>query len=214
MKFIKKSKEPQLFSDWKAQTNENWQPSWENFQAPQKREVHDALLQEQGYICCYCGMRISRNNSHIEHLQPRTIAPNLALEYPNLLASCQGENETPIPAHCGHKKGNWYKSHLMVSPLAANCQNSFRYTDDGQIVATDNPAQQKAAETTIERLGLNIDKLRSLREKAIEPIFEGLDELTDEDKQTLIQGFEEPNAQGQYEEFWAAIAYFFNAYSP
>jgi hypothetical protein len=52
------------------------------------------------------------------------------------------------------------------------------------------------------------------RENAIEPIFEEWDELTDEDKQTLIQGFEQPNAQGEYEEFWAAIAYFFNAYSP
>lgn len=105
MKHIIKGQEPENFTKWKALENDDWKPSWdENFQTPEKPVVHDALLNEQGYICCYCGMRITRITSHIEHLKPRSNYPNLALEYTNLIASCQGESEEPptVPVHCGH----------------------------------------------------------------------------------------------------------------
>ncbi|WP_292775105.1 retron system putative HNH endonuclease [Nostoc sp. NMS9] len=88
MKYIKKSEEPESFTVWKNLANEDWQPSWENFSKPQKTDVHDSLLQEQGFICCYCGRRITKDISHIEHLKPRKTHYNLALEYTNLLASC------------------------------------------------------------------------------------------------------------------------------
>ncbi len=48
----------------------------------------------------------------------------------------------------------------MVSPLEENCADFFRYTEDGQILATEELDKQNAAETTIDRLGLNIDKLK------------------------------------------------------
>ncbi len=61
MKHIKKNQEPEKFTNWKALENDDWKPSWDdNFQTPEKPVVHDALLKEQGYICCYCGMRITR----------------------------------------------------------------------------------------------------------------------------------------------------------
>lgn len=98
MKHIKKNQEPQNFTDWKKRANEDWQPNWkENFQAPEKTEVHEALLTEQGYICCYCGRRIDYQSSHIEHFQPRKHYPELALEYTNLLASCPGYPEDEDP---------------------------------------------------------------------------------------------------------------------
>ena len=69
MRYIKKQETPPAFTDWKAQENEDWQPYWNskttNFQNPEKRIVHESLLQEQGYICCYCQRRIDLNNSHI-----------------------------------------------------------------------------------------------------------------------------------------------------
>lgn len=86
MKYIKKDREPEAFRTWKALSNEDWQPSWENFQKPERVTVHEALLKEQGYICCYCGRRIDdRKNSHIEHLKPRTLYSDLQLEYTNLI---------------------------------------------------------------------------------------------------------------------------------
>lgn len=214
MRYIHKGKEPTDFSKWKGQKNEEWTPTWDDLRTPQKPMVHDALLREQGYICCYCGRRITRDTSHIEHLKPRKTYPNLALEYTNLLASCQRERERREPLHCGSKKDDWYDEHLMVSPLDANCAEFFRYTDDGQILATEVTEKKSPAHTTIDKLGLNIDKLNAMRRAAIEDILEVIDSLTDEEKQKLLLGFEQPDANGQYEEFCDAIAYILKAYYP
>ena len=52
MKQIIKQKEPQAFSEWKAQANENWEPSYAELSGSIKQEVKQALMAEQGYICC------------------------------------------------------------------------------------------------------------------------------------------------------------------
>ncbi|BBD64649.1 hypothetical protein NIES4072_16890 [Nostoc commune NIES-4072] len=95
----------------------------------------------------------------------------------------------------------------MVSPINANCEAFFNYTDDGQILATDNSKKQLAAETTIDKLGLNIDKLKDLRAKAVEPILEIINTITEGERQDLILGFSETDSKGYYEEFCAAIIY-------
>ncbi|MEH1784340.1 MAG: retron system putative HNH endonuclease [Nostoc sp.] len=207
MKYIKKSEEPESFTVWKNLANEDWQPSWENFSKPQKTDVHNSLLQEQGFICCYCGRRINTDDSHLEHLKPRTTYPQLALEYTNILASCQKDTVRKEPLHCGKIKDKWYDDNLMISPLDVNCAEFFRYTDDGQILATNNSEKQLAAETTIDKLALNIDKLKDLRAKALEPILEIINTITEEDRQDLILGFSETDSKGYYEEFCAAIIY-------
>ncbi|MEH1923079.1 retron system putative HNH endonuclease [Nostoc sp.] len=207
MKYIKKSEEPESFTVWKNLANEDWQPSWENFSKPQKTDVHNSLLQEQGFICCYCGRRINTDDRHLEHLKPRTTYPQSALEYTNILASCQKDTVRKEPLHCGKIKDKWYDDNLMISPLDVNCAEFFRYTDDGQILATNNSEKQLAAETTIDKLALNIDKLKDLRAKALEPILEIINTITEEERQDLILGFSETDSKGYYEEFCAAIIY-------
>lgn len=215
MKFIDKNEEPEIFTNWKALENEDWKPTWDNFQKPEKEAVHNSLLKEQGYIFSYCGMRIKIKNSHIEHFKPRGKYQNLILDYTNFLASCQGEGEGSSPIHCGHKKDDEKKSYddnLMVSPLKENCGDFFRYTEDGQILATEELDKQNAAETTIDRLGLNIDKLKAMRQGAIEAILEDFELLNAEEKQQLIDGLDQTNASGEYEEFVAAIVYVIQQY--
>ncbi|MDF5707337.1 MAG: TIGR02646 family protein [Nostoc sp. S4] len=215
MKYIKKNQEPEKFTAWKALENDDWKPSWdENFQAPEKPIVHDALLKEQGYSCCYCGMRITRETSHIEHLKPRSTYPSLSLEYKNLIASCQGESEEPppVPVHCGHKKKYWYDENLMVSPLEITCADFFQYPASGEILPIDNPAKKAAAETTIEKLALNISKLQNMRKLAIDAALLATDGLTEAEIQLLAQGYEKPDKNGRYTPFCAAISYLFNNY--
>lgn len=153
-------------------------------------------------------------DSHIEHFKPRNKYPDLQLDYANLIASCQGESEEPppIPTHCGHKKGAWYEESLMVSPLKSNCTDFFRYTEDGQILATKEADKQDVAKTTIEKLDLNIHKLQKMREGAIEGILDGLD-LTDfQIVRQLIDGFKKPDRDGEYEEFCNVIIYVLKQY--
>ena len=215
MKYIKKGEEPESFKTWKAlaRTTPNWGYSY--LQNPEKRELHEALIREQGYICCYCGMRITRESSHIEHLKPQSIPdPDLSVEYTNLLASCQREREPKKPIHCGVAKDDWYDENLMVSPLNSNCIDFFIYTDDGQILATDASEKNVAATKTIKQLRLDIPKLKAMREEVIKNLLVGLDvfTLTEEEKQKLLQGFEQPDANGRYEEFCSAIAYILQLY--
>lgn len=214
MKHIRKNQLPHQFIEWKNLANEDWQPTWSNFQKPEKSSVHDSLLNEQGFICCYCGQRINQADSHIEHLKPRNKYPELALDYKNFIASCQGESENPptIPVHCGHKKGEWYEKKLMVSPLDSNCADFFRYTDDGQILPTQDSTKRSAAKETISRLALDIDKLKRMREQAIEGILDGIEDLNSNDIRKLINGFKQTNANGEYAEFCNVIIYVLKQY--
>ena len=209
MKYIQKSEPPRDFIDWKNSANQDWQPSWANFQKPEKTSVHKSLLQEQGFICCYCGRRIVLTDSHIEHFKPKNKYPDLQLDYGNLIASCEIDTDElpPIPVHCGHKKGAWYEEDLMVSPIESNCADFFRYTEDGQILAAKDIDKRQAAKTTIEKLDLNINKLRKMREAAIEGILDGLDLTDAQTVRDLIDGFSKSNKDGEYNEFCYVIIY-------
>ncbi len=66
---------------------------------------------------------------------------------------------------------------------------------------------QKSAETTINKLGLNIDKLRAMRRDAIEAILEGFEDLTEADKHQLIEGFKTMDNEGKYTDFCMVLVY-------
>jgi uncharacterized protein (TIGR02646 family) len=203
MRHIQKTEEPQSFTEWKAIESQTPNCTYENLKNPQKRYLHEALLQEQGYLCCYCKMQIERQDSHIEHVKPQNPYTELSLDYFNMLASCQGENTPPLKKsiHCGQKKGNEL---LTISPLDLNCTEFFRYTEAGEIVP-DQHRNDEAAKNAIDILGLNIDKLIRLRKSAID----GLDtnSLTQAEVQQFIQGIKKLNANGQNDEFFSAMLY-------
>ncbi|MDX2254175.1 MAG: retron system putative HNH endonuclease [Pseudanabaenaceae cyanobacterium bins.39] len=184
MRYIKKGQEPTSFTEWKSQENDNWQPTYSDLRGQIKADVHDALLKEQGYTCCYCGMKINIDISHIEHLQPQNEkdpekAKNLelAIDFSNLLASCgfsekykisdpEQKYETVLHClqHCGCKRGN---NLLSVSPLQVDCADFFRYTGSGEIRPTEDFDKKQAALETIHILNLNYGNLVAMREEAI-----------------------------------------------
>jgi hypothetical protein len=54
-------------------------------------ELDKFLLEEQGYICCYCGKRIPDNNNFVrEHFEDKNHNRALVFQYSNLFASCEG----------------------------------------------------------------------------------------------------------------------------
>ena len=220
MRYIKKGQEPQNFTDWKSQENDDWKPTYSDLRGQIKSDVHDALLKEQGYTCCYCGMKIDIDISHIEHLQPQNEKDagkpkdlELAIDFSNLLASCgfsekykmsdpEQKYETVLHClkHCGCKRGN---NPIPVSPLQVDCADFFRYTGSGEIRPAEDLNKRQAATETIQTLNLNYDNLVAMREEAIDQAVQGLEELTAEDLEILIQSYEQPNRQA----FSFAIAY-------
>lgn len=216
MRHIEKGAEPALFADWKASANAEWQPSWGNLQNPEKAALKRALLEEQGFLCCYCCRRVEDDpDSHVEHLKPRESFANDELDYGNLVVSCQGETGDPPPEHrhCGHSKDNWYDAALFVPPLQHGCGEKFAYTAYGEILPVPGPGGP-AAEETIRRLRLDCNRLRRLRRSAIDGVLTDLEQLSSDDLAALRIGLSERDDSGRYVEFHPAILHVLDGLTP
>ena len=205
MKQIVKNAEPQALVDWKALENENWKPTYNDLQNPEKQVVVQALLEEQGYICCHCEKSIVDVDCHIEHFLPQEHYPHRDLEYRNLHLSCVKQCSTKQKEEqcCGHQKGNRL---LPISPLDSEDRDRFRFNALGKILVQDETDQD--AVETIEILNLNSESLRQARKYII-------DEFTVEEEQQSEEEFREFVADelqlknGKYCEFWSTIHYHF-----
>ncbi|MCG5499268.1 retron system putative HNH endonuclease [Ectothiorhodospira lacustris] len=200
MKYIVKGREPGVFSAWKALENPDWTPTYDDLRGAEKQAVKAALMQEQGYLCCYCERQLSDDDSHIEHFKPQHLADVDPLDYANLLCSCQNQLDKGVPRHCGNLKGDWFDAHLLVSPTSPDSEARFLYTADGHIFPRENDA---AALATIQRLGLDIPKLVSMRSAAIAPFLD--ENLTHEELSHFVDGYLLKDADGRFGPFWTTI---------
>jgi uncharacterized protein (TIGR02646 family) len=202
MKYIVKGDEPEELQDWKAQANEDWQPTYADLRGNEKTAVKNCLMAEQGYICCYCERRLLDSDSHIEHLLPQSDPAVDPLEYGNMLCSCQDQVKKGEPRHCGNLKEDKL---LPVTPLVDNCEEQFAFTYDGQIQPV--PGNNGAAKKTIAILGLDIPKLNDLRKNAIDPFLD--EDLEETELADFVTGYLEKDDRGKFGEFWSTINYLF-----
>lgn len=186
MKRVFKGTEPASFTEWKNSANAEWSPTYPTLQNPQKRELHNSLLLEQGFFCCYCGRETDADSSHIEHFKPQEHYEELALEYQNLHASCLRETKPGNPLHCSHRKGNWFDEAHYISPMDAQCEQRFRYLRTGEIQPTDS--DDLPATKMIEVLALDIAYLNHRRQNIIRRLFddEFITQASDEDLTFLV----------------------------
>ena len=177
MKYIKKTPEPDFFKSeteilkLKFETTEQKSGIWDEYRNKRKLKEH-ILEKEQNYLCCYCEAKVTLENSHIEHIKPKSLDyDNLTFDYNNLLISCNGtcfssENK---PKTCGHKKENKFNENLFLNPIVVeNIRAYFIYTDNGYIGSSS--LCEKKAKYTMELLQLNTfnNYLPEARVKALE----------------------------------------------
>ncbi|MFQ2382665.1 retron system putative HNH endonuclease [Aeromonas dhakensis] len=208
MRHFVKDSSPEGFEEWKALANEDWQPTYEGLQNPQKRTLHQALLDEQGGTCCYCGRSISLTDSHIEHFQPQELRRDLALSFENLFASCIRETKPGAPLHCGHAKGNDFDEARHISPLDHGCERRFIYKLSGGVLPTDTA--DTSAQYMSDLLQLDIDFLRNRRHDALSKVFddEFIASATNEELEMLALAFRQHDAVGQSVSFGHVLARF------
>ena len=202
MRFIKKGPEPPAFTHWKALANEDWQPSYDDLSGDPKKAVKQALIKDQGGICCYCERRLIDNDSHIEHCKPQHLDDVDALDFSNLICSCQQDIKKGEPRHCGNLKGDWFDEQLFISPLTPDCADHFRFSAYGDVKAAQ--AGNDAANTTIVKLGLDIPKLRALRAKALEPFLD--DVLSNDELSNFVNSYLRVDDDSVLPEFVSAVA--------
>ncbi|MBM3472642.1 MAG: HNH endonuclease [Armatimonadetes bacterium] len=111
-------------------------------------EARDALLAQLGPYCCYCERPIE-HIPELEHIRPKSLYPDLALAWGNLLLSCKNCNATK-----GHRDialGEYYW------PDRDNTLRAFAYFEEGWIAPHEDlrPDQVARACRTISLTGLN-----------------------------------------------------------
>lgn len=205
MKYLVKRNSPSVFESWKALGSEEWKPSYGTLQNPEKKALHEALLQEQGGVCCYCGREITLADSHIEHFRPQEAREDLALEYTNLFASCIRESKPGAPLHCGHAKGNAFDEANHISPLDEHCERRYIYALNGAILPSDEA--DKAAKYMRELLRLDLEFLRNRRQRVLNTIFDPdfLATVSDADLRKLAEAYREPDQDGKLASFGHVI---------
>lgn len=206
MRRIVKGESPAPFEAWKAQANADWSPEFDSLQKPEKPTLHLALLQEQGWTCCYCGRAITADDSHIEHFRPQHAYPELALDYGNLHASCLRAKSPGMPLHCGHGKGEAFDEALHISPLAVDTEKRFLYTLDGQVEA--KKSDDVAARYMLDLLCLAIPFLQNRREAALSRVFDAvfLASVTDDELRQLRDHFRQPDPAGRMTDLGHVLA--------
>lgn len=173
MKYIEKKAEPPELIEYKKTPGVCYE---DMASRPEVRDpVKQSIVEEQYYICCYCGQRIFNNrNTNIEHLKSRKLYPHLDLSYENMLASCDGGSakrserdllgqriNKKFPEFCdAHKK----EFDIPVHPLQQDCSEHFIFDIDGQIIYDED---DQMAEETVRRLNLDNAVLNNLRRDAI-----------------------------------------------
>ena len=205
MRHYSKRAAPASFVTWKDKANADWQPSYGSLQNPEKRVLQQALLDEQGQLCCYCGRSITLADSHIEHFRSQEQREDLALDFENLLASCIRETEPGAPLHCGHAKGHDFDEVLHVSPLDPTCEGRFGYLLTGAIVSKDAGASYMTA-----LLKLDIEFLRNRRGEALARVFDAefIGSATVDELKTLARVNRLPDEKGTHESFGHVVARF------
>ena len=215
MKRIVKQESPDWFENWKEtfRNVEHREPHYKgDFStddadgALRRKRLKEELIKEQGYLCCYCMMRIHPETSHIEHFWPKEKEfKDMDLEYDNLYASCNGENSISLEEeHCGHRKNNWWIPD-MIPPSSMDIESLFHYTPDGKIHSAKGQRLSYAAQEMIRNLGLDHFHPERNRRRAIEAseVYDEED-YTEEDIRSFIDYYSHME-HGKYVPYCKAI---------
>lgn len=134
MKGSAKEPAPQSLADWWTANGGDPPPGWADLQNPEKAAILLALLQEQKFVCVYCGAAISAawRSAHIEHFWPSARFPALRFDWPNLFASCGPPADRRQPSTCGDAKGGWVPAN-HINPADPDVERKFAYDGLGQI---------------------------------------------------------------------------------
>lgn len=211
MIYIKKGPEPEAFRQWKEQ---NPDATYGEIPKDVGLALRNALLEEQGFVCCFCGCAIGPcddkgevlqiplesirpHNIRNAHIVPQSKDTAKTLDYDNLCASCNTSKHTRDDKHCDEAQGN---RELPVSPLQKDCISYFSFGSDGEIFANAERTEeeQESANATISILRLNTNSLVTARYDAIEE----LETLAVEEREPLLDLLCKRNARGAFAPYY------------
>ena len=225
MKFIVKGEEPSRLRKWReAQKSTPQNLRYINIPTDALKHLRDALIEEQGCLCAYTMMRISKmrgghagrarpayeprfeHNGHIEHIGAQHSNAELQVSYRNMVYCHPGEAAARCAFGAHAKDGEDVSPENFVSPLNETCETRFAFTKDGKVAAAD--PDDIAAERTIYILNLNCSELAKARTRAITLLAmfqKGRRAFSAGQAEKLLESFHVKDRQGRYPEFVIAL---------
>lgn len=158
-------------------------------------KLHEYLVKEQQYLCCYCCKRIESDNIHNEHIKPQKTYGYLSTDYQNIVGSCQTKDT------CGRQKSSKYEETLFVSPLDEDCENHFYYNPDGTVAGI-----TKKGKYTVELLNLNSYKLVEARAA----VFKACQEIITDCGAEVLKRYYIESQEGKLPIHVDMVQYFYN----
>ncbi|PEA48703.1 TIGR02646 family protein [Bacillus thuringiensis] len=151
MKYIKKGNAPASLVYHKKQSFS----TYDNYK--EKDDVRTSLLQEQGFICCYCMSRINKRSMKIEHWLSQSENEENTLDYKIMLGGCLGFQNSPYNKQCcdTHRKN----IKLTINPTDQFMVDTIKYLTNGKIIS-ENADYNNDIDVT---LNLNTELLRENR---------------------------------------------------
>jgi uncharacterized protein (TIGR02646 family) len=192
-----------IYEDFKCKTREDCSNNVAG-------NLRKQLLEEQGYICCYCMERIGCSDCKIEHLKDQSGNRNLQINYRNLFVACSGnEGNQKNQQHCDTFKGNQDLDHI---DLLSNIENSICYKDsDGEIFSKNSNINDEIDNI----LNLNLKRLKDNRKDAIKTFYQELkrelgtkDTWKTIDLNKKIQKYQKKDSSGKYKVYCEMFIYF------
>lgn len=239
---IQKQNEPPLLRKYKLEQGDAG--TYEKFATGERfDELRLSLLEEQKYICCYCLQRIPEplskraknykqdkdklilNRMKTEHFHPKRGEfkdETKRLDYQNLLAACQGNDDSKKENHCDSSKK--YKLLKYIPNPAIGKKKDFKrlfeydvnyknnekhnpYKKEGEVLVFSKDENINTEINDI--LNLNEQNLRYKRFSVINPIITRIEEKKYSLKEIrkMINFYKEPNKDNKLHPFCDFVVY-------
>lgn len=215
MKKIKKGVEPKSLTQYRSSiSHSDLEKSniYEDFKNKTKNgclknenyNLRKQLLDEQGYICCYCMSRIDCNSSKIEHFKPQTKFRDVQIDYQNLFIACSGgEGKSGKEQYCDSFKG---EDELESINLLSSIESCIKYSKLGEITSTDSKIDKELNNI----LNLNNKILKNNRKQSYQRLIQNMNKRgwTSQIIKHDIGKYKGMDSNNKHYEFCEMIVYF------
>ncbi|SCC68923.1 retron system putative HNH endonuclease [Bacillus wiedmannii] len=200
MKYIVKESAPESLVFHKKQL----QATYDSYR--EKDDVRTSLLQEQGFICCYCMSRIEKGNMKIEHWLPQSKHPDRTLDYKIMLGVCLGFQKRPYHQQCcdSHRQNE----ELIINPTNQVMVDTIKYSGGGEISSENADIDNDLNKT----LNLNTEILKGNRKATLQAVIKSIGKRHDAwnvaDIKRAIKFYSKKDKDGAYVPYCQVALYF------
>ena len=168
MRKINKGTDPHTITIWKRK---HPQHTYADLTATIRQDIRKQCVEEQFCLCAYCCASIKNTpaSCHNEHLDAQGNAPQKTLDYGNMVASCNANNQ------CGKAHKN---QPLSLTPLMNACETELKFYLTGRVKGL-----TPRADNAITVLNLNHPALVETRKQLVEAL---IYEMGEEPKNIVV----------------------------